>query len=171
MTELSQYSTLSVRIPKGQKKQFIKWLGDHYIGNDTSEQFRNHISRVLTGDSQKNPLPSEETLSQIPCLLRVNMKGSLYCGRHAPNFKEVLDIELCQACPHRTTKEGVIFQKATGKKPSPLGERTKLAKNDPDRRYCKRDRQWFFLGSKDCLNACKWGTSECPVKRELRKYH
>lgn len=155
------------RVPEDQKEHFIKFLKDHYTGNDTSERFRNHVSKILAGDPEKTTSFSEETLSQIPCMLRVNIRGNLYCGRHAPNFKELLDIELCQACPHRTTKEGVMFQKATGKKPSPLTER----QEDPERRYCKRDKEWFFLGNKDCLNDCKWGTSECPVKKELRKFH
>lgn len=111
---------------------------------------------------------AQEPVQELDCLLRANIRDDLYCGRLAPNFKKIKDIALCGVCSHRITKAGMVFQKATGKTASPLIERAKLIKNDPDKRWCPRDKQWFFYGRKNCLR-CTWKPTECKVKREALK--
>lgn len=118
--------------------------------------------------SQSKPyLPSEKA---VACLHRVESQGLYYCARLAPNFKEVDDVKLCKGCPHRITKAGLIFKKATGKTPSPLRERAKekITFTHPDKRWCRRDKEWFFYGKKDCLR-CNWLPTECKVRREVLK--
>lgn len=52
-----------------------------------------------------------------------------------------------------------------GEKPYPSQVKAKIVKNDPDKRWCPRDRQWFFYGKKNCVR-CFWSPTECKVKKE-----
>ena len=156
------------KFQQGQKlKTFSKALQRIVILFPFLEQ-----ENIVLKEAQIKATPKLETvpepMEQLECLYRVNIRDEHYCGRLAPNFKKIKNILLCGGCDHRTTKAGMIFQKATGKTASPLIERAKLLKNDPEKRWCPRDHQWFFYGNKNCLR-CTWKPTECAVKKEALK--
>lgn len=148
-------------IEKQKGKTFSDKLRDALNRAREVESYREKLSQLVKEKEKAEPL---ETLI---CLHRVRINAKDYCTRLAPNAKELISIKICAGCPHRITKEGLIFRKATGKKPSPLKERAYSMKH-PAREFCKRDQEWFLYPNKDCIG-CTWTTTECKVKTRALK--
>ena len=106
------------------------------------------------------PIP-KETVRKVDCLALIEVHGQYYCCKHAPNFKKIPSLRLCEGCPRPIVEKKALTEKET--KPiyyRTCGSEVFIGKDGKEWLKCNSGTKGgsiYGIRPEDCIKAkCRW---------------